>query len=202
MMTAQLDIKGFVKIYDPETAEVFYDGHNAIHYENFSQALALAVANQQYGWIHDMAFGNGGSAVDSTGVITYLPTNTSGSSSTLYNETYYKTVDTYSNNNLDKTRNKIEIRHIPGTVYTDIFITCTLDYGEPAGQLAFDNSTLINDSFVFDELGLKYWDGTTNNNGKLLTHVVFHPIQKSLNRLIQIDYTIRVQTLTSLTTAA
>jgi len=202
MMTAQLDIKGFVKIYDPETAEVFYDGHNGIHYENFSQALALAVANQQYGWIHDMAFGNGGSAVDSTGVITYLPTNTSGSNSGLYNETYFKTVDTYSNNNLDKTRNKIEIRHIPGTVYTDIFITCTLDYGEPAGQLAFDNSTLINDSFVFDELGLKYWDGTTNNSGKLLTHVVFHPIQKSLNRLIQIDYTIRVQTLTSLTTAA
>ena len=202
MMTAQLDIKGFVKIYDPETAEVFYDGHNAIHYENFSEALALAVANQQYGWIHDMAFGNGGSAVDSTGVITYLPTNTSGSNSSLYNETYFKTVDTYSNNNLDKTRNKIEIRHVPGTVYTDIFITCTLDYGEPAGQLAFDNSTLINDSFVFDELGLKYWDGTTNDAGKLLTHVVFHPIQKSLNRLIQIDYTIRVQTLTSLTTAA
>ena len=202
MMTAQLDIQGFVKIYDPETAEVFYDGHNAIHYENFSQALALAVANQQYGWIHDMAFGNGGSAVDSTGVITYLPTNTSGSGSALYNETYYKTIDTYSNNNLDKTRNKMEIRHVPGTVYTDIFITCTLDYGEPAGQLAFDNSTLINDSFVFDELGLKFWDGSTNNAGKLLTHVVFHPIQKSLNRLIQIDYTIRVQTLTSLTTAA
>lgn len=202
MMTAQLDIKGFVKIYDPETAEVFYDGHNAIHYENFSQALALAVANQQYGWIHDMAFGNGGSAVDSTGVITYLPTNTSGSNSGLYNETYFKTVDTYSNNNLDKTRNKMEIRHVPGTVYTDIFITCTLDYGEPAGQLAFDNSTLINDSFVFDELGLKFWDGATNDAGKLLTHVIFHPIQKSLNRLIQIDYTIRVQTLTSLTTAA
>ena len=202
MMTAQLDIKGFVKIFDPTSGEIFVDKFNAIHYENFSQALALAVANQQYGWIHDMAFGNGGSAVDSTGVITYLPTNTSGSNSGLYNETYFKTVDTYSNNNLDKTRNKIEIRHIPGTVYTDIFITCTLDYGEPAGQLAFDNSTLINDSFVFDELGLKYWDGTTNNSGKLLTHVVFHPIQKSLNRLIQIDYTIRVQTLTSLTTAA
>jgi hypothetical protein len=32
--------------------------------------------------------------------------------------------------------------------------------------------------------------------------VIFHPIQKSLNRLIQIDYTIRIQTLTSLTTAA
>lgn len=202
MISANLDVKGFVKIYDPETAEVFYDGHNAIHYENFSEALALSVANQQYGWIHDMVFGNGGSAVDSTGVITYLPTNTSGSNSNLYNQTYYKTVDSQSNNNLDKTRNKIEIRHVPNTVYTDIFITCTLDYGEPAGQLAFDNSTLVNDKFVFDELGLKYWNGTTNDAGKLLTHVVFHPIQKSLNRLIQVDYTIRVQTLTSLTSAA
>ena len=49
--------------------------------------------------------------------------------------------------------------------------------------------------FIFDELGLRSYsaDGT----GKLLTHVVFHPVQKSLNRLLQIDYTIRVQSLTS-----
>jgi len=28
--------------------------------------------------------------------------------------------------------------------------------------------------------------------------VIFHPVQKSLNRLIQIDYTVRVQSLTGL----
>jgi len=27
--------------------------------------------------------------------------------------------------------------------------------------------------------------------------VIFHPVQKSLNRLIQIDYTVRVQSLTN-----
>ena len=48
--------------------------------------------------------------------------------------------------------------------------------------------------FVFDELGLKSYD--PNGTGKLLTHVVFHPVQKSLNRLLQIDYTVRVQSLT------
>jgi hypothetical protein len=29
--------------------------------------------------------------------------------------------------------------------------------------------------------------------------VVFHPVQKALNRLLQIDYTIRIQSLTGFT---
>ena len=49
-----------------------------------------------------------------------------------------------------------------------------------------------------DELGLKSI-GQDGTEGKLLTHVVFHPVQKSLNRLLQIDYTIRVQSLTGFT---
>ena len=192
-------LQGHIKIWNPESGEVLVDKRNAIHYENFSQALALSVANQQYGWIHEMAFGNGGTSVDPTGVITYLPTNTSGSTSSLYNQTYYKVVDTNSSYNTDPSRNNITVRHVPGKTYSDILVTCLLDYGEPAQQQAFDNSTTMTDTYVFDELGLKYWDGSTPDAGKLLTHVVFHPIQKSLNRLIQIDYTIRVQTLTNLT---
>jgi hypothetical protein len=191
-------VSGHIKIFDPQSGEVFVNKRNAIHYENFSFALAQSVSNAQQGWIHEMAFGNGGTSVDPTGVITYLPTNTTGSNSALYNQTYYKVVDNYSIYNNDPTRNKIEIRHTAGTVYSDIFITCTLDYGEPSGQQAFDNTTNFNDTFVFDELGIKSWNGSTVDKGNLLTHVIFHPIQKSLNRLIQIDYTIRVQTLTNL----
>jgi hypothetical protein len=191
-------LSGHIKIFDPQSGEVFVNKRNAIHYENFSYALAQSVSNAQQGWIHEMAFGNGGTSVDPTGVITYLPTNTTGSNSALYNQTYYKVVDNYSIYNDDPTRNKIEIRHTAGTVYSDIFITCTLDYGEPSGQQAFDNTTNFNDTFVFDELGIKSWNGSTVDQGNLLTHVIFHPIQKSLNRLIQIDYTIRVQTLTNL----
>ena len=192
-------LQGHIKIHDPNTGEVFVNKRNAIHYENFSLALAQSISNSGQGFISEMAFGNGGTSVDPTGVITYLPTNTSGSNSSLYNQTYYKVVDNNSTYNLDPTRNKIEIRHISGTVYSDIFVTCTLDYGEPSGQQAFDNTTNLNDTFVFDELGLKVWNGSTVDQGNLITHVIFHPIQKSLNRLIQIDYTVRVQTLTNLT---
>jgi len=102
--------------------------------------------------------------------------------------------------NKDTTRNKMEIRHTAGNKYTDIVVTCTLDYGEPTGQEAFDNTTNFNGDFVFDELGLKSWEGTENGtSNKLLTHVIFHPVQKSLNRLIQIDYTLRIQSLTTFT---
>jgi hypothetical protein len=178
---------------------VFVDKRNAIHYENMSEALATTLANKLTGFIHEMHFGNGGTSVDPTGVVTYLPANSTGASADLYNQTYYKVVDNNSVLNLDPSRNKIEVRHTPGLVYTDILVSCLLDYGEPAGQQAFDNTTNFDDDFVFDELGLKSWNGTAGA-GKLLTHVVFHPVQKSLNRLIQIDYTVRIQTLTNLGT--
>ena len=192
-----VQVEGHIKIFDPNTGEVFVDKRNAIHYENMSEALALSITDKTTGFIHEMHFGNGGTSVDSTGIITYLPPNNSGASADLYNQTYYKVVDNNSSLNLDPTRNKIEIRHTPGLIYSDILVTCLLDYGEPAGQQAFDNSANLDEDFVFDELGLKSWTGAAGE-GKLLTHVIFHPIQKSLNRLIQVDYTVRIQTLTNL----
>jgi hypothetical protein len=194
-----IHLEGHIKIWDPLSGEVMVDKRNAIHYENFSEALALSISNKTYGFIHEMAFGNGGSSVDPTGVVTYLPTNTTGTTSSLYNQTYYKVVDDNSVYNTDTQKNYLEIRHIPGATYTDILVSCLLDYGEPSDQQAFDNSTNMAGTYVFDELGLKAWSiSETPNTGKLLTHVIFHPIQKSLNRLIQIDYTIRVQSLTNL----
>ena len=190
-------IEGHIKIFDPETEEVFVDKRNAIHYENFSEALAKSIANRTEGYIEEMHFGNGGTSVDATGVITYLTSNNSGSNAALYNETYYKSINDLSAANSDTTRNKLEVRHTSGNVYSDIVCTCLLDYGEPAGQSAFDNTTTFTDSYVFDELALYGYSATGPGQGKLLTHVIFHPVQKSLNRLIQIDYTVRVQSLTN-----
>jgi hypothetical protein len=195
-------LQGHIKIHDPESGEVFVDKRNAIHYENISEAIAYSLANKGRNFIYEMHFGNGGTTVDPTGVISYLPANTNAQNSNLYNPTYFKVVDDTSTANPDPLRNKMEVRHVPGTVYTDIIVTCLLDYGEPATQAAFDNSQNLSGEFVFDELGLKAHsiDGTSGltTTGKLLTHVVFHPVQKSLNRLIQIDYTVRIQTLTNL----
>ena len=143
-----------------------------------------------------MAFGNGGTSIDPTGIITYLTPNTSGTNASLYNQTYAKVVNQNSANNTDPTRNFIETRHTTGTNYTDLFVTCLLDYGEPSTQSAFDVVNNSNSQFVFDELGLQAYN--SNGSSLLLTHVIFHPVLKSLNRLVQIDYTVRIQSLTGL----
>jgi len=200
MITISYKIEGFLKIYDPNSLEVFVDKKNAINYENMSEALADTLSNRGYGEIYQMAFGNGGASVDETGIITYLPPNTTGQNAALYNQTYEKIVDDTSVFNLDPTRNKMTVNHTSGKLYTDILVQCLLDYGEPPGQMAFDNSTETDSSYIFDELGLLANYGTDNDGNvitRLLTHVIFHPVQKSLNRQIQIDYTVRIQSLTN-----
>jgi hypothetical protein len=202
-ITLTYKIEGFIKIFDPNTKEVFVDKRNAINYENMSEAIADTLSSRGFGEIYQMAFGNGGASVDGTGVITYLPPNTVGQNAALYNQTYAKIVDDTSVFNLDPTRNKMTVLHTTGRVYTDILVQCLLDYGEPPGQAAFDNSTQTDSSYVFDEIGLLANYGTDDDGNvitRLLTHVIFHPVQKSLNRQIQIDYTVRIQALTSLIT--
>lgn len=203
VITLSYKIEGFLKIYDPNNGEIFVDKKNAINYENMSEAIADTLSSRGYGEIYEMAFGNGGASVDQTGVITYLPPNTTGQNAALYNQTYAKIVDDTSVFNLDPTRNKMTVSHITGRLYTDILVQCLLDYGEPSGQSAFDNSTQTDSTYVFDELGLLANYGTDSEGSvitRLLTHVIFHPVQKSLNRQIQIDYTVRIQSLTNLVT--
>jgi hypothetical protein len=195
--TGGFHFEGHIKIFDPQTQEVFIDKRNAIHYENMSVAMVQSLSNQGQGTVYQMVFGTGGTIVDPTGLITYLTPNTIGVNSSLYNQTYTKIVDQNATENIDPIRNKMEVRHISGATYSDILISCLLDYGEPLDQEAFDNSVDMSGNFVFDELGLRSYNPV--GDGKLLTHVVFHPVQKSLNRLLQIDYTIRIQSLTGFT---
>ena len=188
---------------------------NAIHFGNMAKHLAQTLSGKPNYDIHYMGFGNGGSSVNTLGKIKIKTTNVSEApddsspTSNLYALKYFKVVDDLAASNTATTKNKLEV--LPSTTnYTDIKVTCTLEFGEPSVQSNFDNSTDFTDDFVFDELGLFSLDVATGNeiagtktdaavlldfNSKcyMLTHVIFHPIQKSLNRIIEIVYTIRIQ---------
>ena len=188
-------IKGHIVIKDLITGEILVDKDNAINYENFSISLARTIANRPDSWIQEMCFGNGGATVSGIGTITYLPPNVTGQTAELYNQTYYKVVDDQSPLDTNTAQNFISTAHIDGTTFTDVIVTCTLDLGETSGQDAFDTATNIGGTYVFNELGLKAYSSNGPDTGRLLTHVIFSPVQKSLNRQIQIVYTIRIQTV-------
>ena len=187
-------IVGHVKIIDPDTGEEILNKRNAINYENMSISLAYLLGGlqtglgQSYG-ISKMAFGNSGVVVDSTGTITYRPPNTGTTSGTLYNQTYSKLVSNLSSVDPE---NCITVSHTAGTSYSDIIVTCTLGYSEPADQDTDDLSTTFNGNYIFNEIGLLESNIDLQTQGATLTHIVFHPVQKSANRRIQVIYTIRI----------
>jgi hypothetical protein len=181
-------VRGHVKITDVETGEVLMNKSNAIHYENFSIATARSLANLSNGPIYQMSFGNGGSTVNGLGIVTYLPPNVQGQNADLYNTTYTKVVDATQTNSTDT---YMSVVHQTNALFTDIVITCLLGFGEPTGQNAFDDATNTNSDYMFDEIGLK--TQADNNEAILLSHVIFNTIQKSLNRSLKIQYTIRIQ---------
>jgi len=190
---APASITGHILIRDAMSQEVLLETHNAINWENFSLSLANTLANESRGWIQEMVFGNGGATVSGTGVISYKPPNIVGQSASLYNQTWYKVVNNKSSLDLDPSKNFTSVAHVTGTYYSDVVVTCTLDLGEPAGQDAFDTTNDFTTDFVFNELGLKAYSESGPNTGLLITHAVFSPIQKSLNRQIEIVYTLRLQ---------
>jgi len=151
-----LHVQGHIKIFDPESGEVFIDKRNAIHYENISEAIAYSLANKGQSYIYEMHFGNGGTSVDPTGVINYLPSNTNTSNSNLYNPTFAKIVDNTSTLNADSTRNKMEVRHTPGRVYTDILVSCLLDYGSQQDKAHLITQHPLMIHILLMSLGLKH----------------------------------------------
>lgn len=186
--TLSLTFRGVLEIKDLTTNKLLVRETNNIHPENMSLAVAQSLANKStLGPIEKMVLGTGGSTVNGVGVITYLSKNVIGSNALLYNQTYEKIVDDNNLQNADPTRNYIQVFHVDGNIFSDILTVCTLETNEPSGQRFLDNAENSEEDFVFDELGL------VNYDGKLLSHVIFSPVQKSVNRIIEIRYNIRVQ---------
>jgi hypothetical protein len=135
-----------------------------------------------------MAFGNGGTTINDVGDISYnceeelgyliynspnIDGNTA--SSGLYNETHIES------------NPEIALEQHIGENYSDIIITSVLDYSSIADQSVTDNASCDEDTdYIFDELALK------SESGAYLTHIVFHPVQKSANRKIKVIYTLRI----------
>jgi len=182
-------VTGHVLIRDNETKEVFVNKKNAIHAENMSVSLAKSLGNKSDGPIYTMFFGNGGATVNGLGIITYLPPNVTGSTANLYNPTYFEIVD---ETRLAPVDNSITFAHTQNALFSDLIIKCVLGFGEPSGQSSFDDATDTEQEFIFDEIGLKSFNSDPNA-GLLLTHVIFNPVQKSLNRSIEVIYTLRIQ---------
>lgn len=166
--------------------QVVMDQRNAIHNEHASIIIARGLANREDGSVFTMHFGSGGATIDPLGNIIFATPNTTGAAD-LNIPTYFEVVDDTLG---APPGNQMAVRHINGTLFSDVEIRCVIDKDEPFGQQAFDSVGFnINDDtlFVFDEIGLKSEDGL------LLTHITFSPIQKSANRIIEVVYTLRVR---------
>ena len=193
---------GIVKISDPATGEVFVHQENAIHFGNLAFAVTKALeGSSDDGHITFMAFGSGGTSIDSSGNISYRSPNTStlqDASAEPYQTTYWEELSDAGNS----------IETIAGTSnFSDLTSSVLIAFGEPNDaspefpQSAVDTATTTNSTYSFDELALYTGTGMgdlgpTFNfapTGRMLTHVIFHPVQKAQNRELQIEYTIRVQ---------
>lgn len=191
---------GIVKITDKTTGEILVHKENAIHFGNMSWAITNALQGSDVGHITHMVFGSGGTSVDSSGNISYRSPNTSNlqdPSAEPYQATFWKSLTSVGSS----------IATIPGTSnFSDLTATVLIAFGEPDNaspeflQDPTDEAATTNGTYVFDELAL--YTGTTIGtlnpfsfapDGRMLTHVIFHPVQKSANRELEIEYTVRVQ---------
>jgi len=189
---------GIVKITDLTTNEVLVHKQNAIHFGNISWAITNALEGNDEGHITHMVFGSGGTSVDSSGNISYRSPNTSNlqdPSAEPFQPTFWKQLG------------DADIETATGTSnFSDLVTTVIIQFGEPNNtnpeflQDPTDQAATTNATYVFDELALYTGTsiGTLNPfdfapTGRMLTHVIFHPVQKAANRELEIEYTVRVQ---------
>lgn len=186
----KLSVEGHVLIRDPDTHEVLLDKYNAINFENFAFAVANLLANKEssggFGYFIDrMAFGYGGTEVDVTGNITYKEPKVNGADGALYQPSPGVT----PGSNFEKQITDFVIDNTETQPYTDLVATVTLDYNDPSTAPVADTATDFEtpENYVFDEIAL------VTENGDFLTHLIFHPIQKSQNRKLEIIYSVRIR---------
>lgn len=93
-----VQVEGHLNIKD-DLGNVLVDKTNAIHSQNLARIFARALSHEPNGFIHRIAFGNGGTAVDAAYTVSYRTPNDGRSpdiatwDSRIYHETYSEIVD-------------------------------------------------------------------------------------------------------------
>lgn len=174
----KMRVTGHVVITDQDTGEVVLDKYNAVNTQNLSRAFARSLANESNGGIFRMAFGNGGTSVDSAHTVTYRTPNVGTWDARLYRETFSKVIDQTSpfvGQDLGSADSQTGIRAGGGAVVdlslannvvssepetaiiSSTIATCTIGPNEPRGQFITDfnpPTSSTETDFVFDEIGL------------------------------------------------
>lgn len=185
---SNISVDGHCLIKDADTGEILLDKHNAINFQNFAFAVSNLLANKTENskqfFIEEMAFGNGGTLIDANGNITYRNPKVDG-----VNGGLYEPLEQPAGTDYTKQVSSIDVVDAESNPYSDITVKVILDYNEPTLQQASDNAADFdtNDNFVIDEIAL------VTESGSFLTHLIFHPIQKSSNRKIEILYSLRIR---------
>ena len=189
---ASVNVEGHVVIRDMDTNEQLLNKHNAINFQNFALAMANSLANKTDAngksfIVSKLAFGYGGSTIDSSGNITYKEAKVQGGSGALYNASLDNSVTPAVHLQVPVT--EYSVNDAANEPYTDLACKVVLDYNYPADASTLDTATNYETAseFVFDEIAL------VAETGDFLTHLVFHPIQKSKNRKLEILYTLRIR---------
>lgn len=187
----KLQATGHLKITDKDSGEVLVDKHNAIHYGNISTEIAQAMIGTDTAFLEYLAFGDGASITDGAGVITYRAPNVSTTKSPSARPYSINLVVQITNKDTSETPVATTEGSESTVNYEDISMTIELGPSDANG-------------LVFDEMALFSGPHSQDNDAilsalpadseiRMLTHIIFHPIEKSANRTFTITYTIRIQ---------
>ena len=193
---SKVAVEGHVLIKDVDSGEVLLDKYNAINFQNFAYAVAQALGpdGTTYG-ISKLAIGRGGTNVESNGTVSYNAPQVNGATGQLYTPCKDNSVSPSVDLTVPITSSQFTVNNATNQPYSDLECKVVLDYDFPADADALDTSGLmdqdVDNNFVFDEIGLM--TDASAGHGSFLTHLVFHPIQKSKNRKLEILYTLRIR---------
>jgi hypothetical protein len=165
-----------ISISDTKTGEVIRETKNAVHPQNMARVIARALANEDNHHIYRMAFGNGGTRVDASELITYYPPHDGQApdpntyNSTMYNQTYYEVIDDQSplistGPGAVPANDPPSVPYISGPgcrsiesgLISKVVCECVLNSSEPTSEYLTDvlgTPGYPESSFTFDEISL------------------------------------------------